>query len=140
MLTGSCLCRAVRFELHGKPGPLAYCHCSMCQRANGSAFGANVPVRSKYLKWVSGRDTIAEYESSPGKLRAFCSGCGSPLYSRRVVEPDEFRIRLGVLDGDPGRRALGHFWVSSKASWFDITDELPQYPEGSVTESDGDGE
>lgn len=134
MLTGRCLCGTVRFELDGRPGPLAYCHCSMCQRASGSAFGANVPVRSGSLRWISGREAITEYESSPGKVRAFCPRCGSPIYSRRAAEPDSFRIRLGTLEVDPGRRALAHFWISSKAVWYDITDKLPQYPEGSVTD------
>jgi hypothetical protein len=138
MLTGNCLCGTVRFELHGKPGPFAYCHCTMCQRASGSAFGANVPVRARYLKWVSGLESIAEYESSPGKFRAFCRSCGSPVYSRRDAEPDSFRIRLGTLNGDPERRAFGHFWVASKAAWFEIADALPQYPEGSVTDSVAD--
>ena len=134
MISARCLCESVRFELHGKFGPLAYCHCSMCQRANGSAFGANAPVRAKYLKWIGGRELITEYESSPGKFLAFCSMCGSPIYSRRTAEPDSFRIRLGTLDGDLERRALAHFWVSSKAPWFEITDDLPQYAEGSVTD------
>jgi hypothetical protein len=134
MLSGRCLCGAVRFALHGKTGPLAYCHCKMCQRASGTAFAANAPVRAKYLEWLAGRDAITEYESSPGKIRAFCSKCGSPIYSRRVAEPETFRIRLGTVDGDPERRSFGHFWVSSKATWFEITDELPQYPEGTLTE------
>ncbi len=112
-----------------------YCHCSTCQRANGSAFGANAPIRSRYLKWVSGRDSIREYESSPGKFRAFCPRCGSPIYSRRVDDPDSFRIRLGTVDGDPERRSRAHFWVSSRAPWFEISDDLAQYPEGSVTET-----
>jgi len=138
MLAGRCLCGTVRYTIDGKLGPLAYCHCSMCRRANGSAFGANAAVRARYLRWLSGRDAITEYESSPGKLRAFCSTCGSPVYSRRVEEPDAFRIRLGTLDGDPGRRAAAHFWVSAKAPWFDITDGLPQYPEDRVTDAGAD--
>jgi hypothetical protein len=89
-----------------------------------------VPVRSQYLKWLAGRETLAEYESSPGKFRAFCPKCGSPIDSRRESEPGSVRIRLGTLDGDPERRALAHFWVSSKAPWFDIADDLPRYPEG----------
>lgn len=135
MLIGSCLCGTVGFEIHGKPGPLAYCHCSTRQRANGSAFGANVAVRAKYLKWTSGHEAIAEYQSSLGKFRAFCPKCGPPIYSRRDAEPGSFRIRLGTLDEDPERRALARYGVSSKAVWFDIADELPQYPEDSVTDS-----
>jgi hypothetical protein len=112
----------------------------MCRRASGTAFAANAPVRAKYLEWLAGREAIAEYESSPGKLRAFCSKCGSPIYSRRVAVPEEFRIRLGSLDGDPGRRSFGHFCVADKATWFDITDDLPQYPGNSLTNPEDDRE
>jgi hypothetical protein len=136
VLGGGCLCGAVRFEVRGKLGPLVYCHCATCRRANGSAFAANAPVRTRYVEWLAGREAMTEYESSPGKFRAFCRRCGSPVYSRVVADPTTLRIRIGTLDGDPGRRALAHFWVSTKASWFEITDALPQYPEGTVTEAD----
>lgn len=136
MLTGHCLCGDVRFEIHGKLGPVVYCHCESCRRASGTAFGANADVRVESLKWVSGREAIREYASSPGKLRSFCSRCGAPVYSRRPDAPGIVRIRLGVLDGDPGRRPLAHFFVSEKAPWYDIADALPQHPAGTVTEGD----
>ena len=130
MLTGRCLCGGVRFRVTGKLGPAGYCHCKQCQRASGSAFAANAPVRTSYFDLTDGADLVREYESSPGKFRAFCSRCGSPMYSRRNSEPDLRRVRLGTLDADPGRRPLAHVWVASKAPWFEITDELQQYPEG----------
>ena len=126
-ITGRCLCAAVRFEIDGRLGPAIYCHCSQCRRASGSAFATNASVRARYLRFTSGRDVIREYESTPGKFRAFCSRCGSPVYSRLASDPESFRIRLGTLDGDPGRRPLWHFWVGSKAVWHAITDALPQY-------------
>jgi hypothetical protein len=73
---------------------------------------------------------VREYESSPNKYRAFCSRCGSPVYSRRDEEPEIRRIRLGTLDSDPERRPLAHVHVSSKAPWYEIHDDLPRYPEG----------
>jgi hypothetical protein len=33
-----------------------------------------------------------------------------------------------VLDGDPGRRPAAHIWVSEKAVWVEITDDLPCSP------------
>ena len=136
MITGRCLCGRVRFEIDGKLGPAIYCHCSQCRRASGSAFASNAPVRARHLRFTAGRDAICEYESTPGKLRAFCSGCGSPVYSRLASDPDTLRIRMGTLDGDPGRRPLAHFWVGSKAPWHEITDALPQYP-GDVPSDEG---
>ena len=73
---------------------------------------------------------MSEYESSPGKFRAFCSRCGSPVYSRREDAPDSRNIRLGSLDSDPERRPLAHVWVDSKASWYSIEDSLRQYKKG----------
>jgi hypothetical protein len=130
MIDGGCLCGGVRFRVTGKLGPAGYCHCKQCQRASGSAFAANAPARTQYFEITSGGDLLTEFESSPGKFRAFCSRCGSPIYSRRDSEPDLRRVRLGTVDGDPGRRAMAHIWVSSKACWHEITDDLPQYPEG----------
>ena len=127
MIEGKCLCGGVSYRVTGKLGPVALCHCSQCRKASGSAFACNASVRSKYLHMESGRELIREFESSPGKLRAFCSRCGSPVYSRVRSDPDTLRLRLGLLDGDPGRRPVAHVWVSSRAPWFEITDALPQF-------------
>ncbi len=129
-MNAECLCGRVRIEITGKLGPVVYCHCSRCRKASGTAFTANADVRRKYWTFVSGHDLIREFESSPGVFLAFCSGCGSPVYSRRPDAPDMLRLRLGLLNDDPERRALAHFWVGSKAPWFEITDALPQFAAG----------
>ncbi len=130
MLTGSCLCGRIRYEIGGKIGPVGHCHCVTCRKAQGGAFVTNAPVRAKYFYLVSSTESVAEFESSPGKKRYFCRGCGSPLWSRRDSDPDIIRIRLGLLDSDPGRKPLAHIWVSEKAPWYDITDDLPQAQRG----------
>ena len=135
-MTATCLCGGVHIEITGKLGPVVYCHCSRCRRAGGSAFGANADVRRQYWHVARGADLIREFDSSPGVVRAFCSGCGSPIYSRRTAEPDVFRVRLGILDDDPQRRSLAHFWVGSKAPWFEITDDLPQFERGTAEHAD----
>ena len=130
MLSGSCLCGAIRYEIDGKIGPVGHCHCVTCRKAQGGAFVTNAPVRSKYFRLTSGADSVAEFESSPGKKRCFCRTCGSPLWSHRESEPEIVRIRLGLLDSDPERRPLAHVWVSEKAPWYDITDDLPRSQHG----------
>jgi hypothetical protein len=54
MLTGSCLCSAVRYEIDGKIGPVGHCHCATCRKAQGGAFVTNAPVRTKYFRLVTG--------------------------------------------------------------------------------------
>src|SRR5205809_2866492 len=129
-MNADCLCGGVRIEITGKLGPVVHCHCSRCRKASGTAFATNADVRRRYWTFLSGEDLIREFESSPGVFRAFCTRCGSPLYSRRPDAPDVLRIRLGILNDDPQRRLLAHFFVGSKAPWFEITDGLPQFAEG----------
>ena len=38
-------------------------------------------------------------------------------------------IALATFDDDPGVRPDAHAFVASKARWFTITDDLPQYSE-----------
>ena len=45
------------------------------------------PVPAAAVAWLR-RGTVQEFESSPGKWRAFCQNCGSPLYSRRAARPE----------------------------------------------------
>jgi hypothetical protein len=126
MLTGSCLCGGVRYEITGALGPVALCHCSMCRKASGSAFASNAGVAAADFHLVAGDDLVQGFESSPGKTRHFCRRCGSPLFARDPALPGQVRIRLGCLDGDPGVRPAFHWMVESKAPWFVIADALPQ--------------
>ncbi|MDZ7749516.1 MAG: GFA family protein [Halofilum sp. (in: g-proteobacteria)] len=129
MLSGGCLCGGVRYALEDTLGPIELCHCTQCRRASGSAFAANATVAACALRLVAGAGLVTEYESSPGKLRAFCGRCGSPLYARRPAAPAELRLRVGTLDDDPAARPSGHWHVATKAAWFTITDDLPQHPD-----------
>jgi hypothetical protein len=129
MHKGSCLCRNVRYEITGEIGDFGYCHCTSCRKASGSAHAANAPIERAQFHLVSGADTLREFESSPGKVRAFCSRCGSPLYALLAESPDLMRIRLGSLDTPLTKTPQAHTWVSDKASWEPIDDGLPQFPE-----------
>ena len=37
VIRGSCLCRAVQFEIHGKITDIGMCHCSKCRKVSGVA-------------------------------------------------------------------------------------------------------
>ena len=132
MIRGSCLCKRVRFEILGQFGPTSHCHCSMCRKATGAAFGTYAEVKIENLKFISGAEMIMRYRSSPGVERTFCARCGSTLQFVSEKNPGKVEVALGTLDDDPGIRALRHIFVASKAPWFEITDGLPQFPESSA--------
>jgi hypothetical protein len=76
---------------------------------------------------LQGQSLIREFESSPGKFRAFCTQCGSPLYAYLSSTPDILRVRLGTLDTPFFRQPQAHTWVSDKATWEPIDDAIPQF-------------
>jgi hypothetical protein len=89
---------------------------------------AVVPARADGFVITEGWDLISEFESSPGKFRAFCGVCGSPVYSRRASLPDALRLRLGVLDNPPeGLKIQAHIFIEGAPGWME-TDDAPRYP------------
>jgi hypothetical protein len=130
--TANCLCEGVQFRITGELAPIQVCHCSQCRRAQGTPFATNLPVARAAFQLDSGAELLTEYESSPGKKRAFCSRCGSPVYSRRDELPDALRIRAGLINEPLPVRAVAHFCVASKANWWEINDGLPQFADAFV--------
>lgn len=131
MLSGSCACGAVAFAADAPAEPITFCNCRTCRKVNGTAFGANMSVPRQAFRWLRGEDRLTSYESSPGKVRRFCSTCGSPLTAERPGNPDApLRIRLGTLDTPVENPTfVGHIWRSQAADWFDQRRELPEWPE-----------
>lgn len=131
VLAGSCLCGSFEFQVHGPLGDVRLCHCDICRRANGSAYSANSRVPLERWKVLRKDAPITEYQSSPGAWKAFCSICGSPVYSRVDWDPLTIRVRLGTLPREAQVKIVAHVWVGSSAAWDCISDELPQYARGS---------
>lgn len=130
MITGGCLCGGVRYEYDGEITEISMCHCSMCRKAQGSAYVAISPVETARLRITRGQELLKEYRAVPHKARVFCANCGSPLYSARDDLPGVRRLRLGTVETPFTCRNAYHIHVASKAAWETIADGLPQYAEG----------
>jgi len=136
MVSGGCLCGAIRFEVARFVGPFELCHCTRCQKASGSAFVSTIGVRAEDVTWLSGRDGIQRYEAPvlkipPGFRTAFCGQCGSPM---PIFDDDDdwFEIPAGALDEDPELRPERHIFIECRALWYAILDDLPQLTKGDV--------
>jgi len=127
MYKGSCLCGAVRFEIHGEIQDIIYCHCSQCRKAQGSAFACNGNLDAAQFKFISGEKELTGYQSSPAQTKYFCKNCGSPIISKNDAIPYKVRVRLGVIESDIVERPTAHIFVTSKANWEKIEGDLPQY-------------
>ena len=126
-LTGKCLCGAVQYVVADEFGYALNCHCSNCRRATGSAFKPFAGIERGKLRVVSGEDSLMIF-GDPGAAHVHCKACGSLLYS--VVREGAFaHVTMGTLVDEPSIRPTAHIFVGSKARWFTITDDLPQFDE-----------
>ncbi len=131
MLSGSCACGRVRYEIRGNLiGPVTYCHCWRCRKHSGSSFGTTAGVAERDFAVVAGTDLLSSWESSPGVRRYFAGCCGSPIFKRDDAAPMFLGLRLGTLDTDPHVSVEMHFMTGSKAPWVDIRDSLSQDARG----------
>ena len=126
MLSGSCLCGRVRYEIDGPMQVMGFCHCENCRKFTGSAFSAGGRIAAQSFRWVEGEEWVQRYESSPGIHRCFCRHCGSSLVSMPDGMP-HVGVYSGTLDADPEIHPALHLFVKSKAPWFEITDDLPRF-------------
>lgn len=121
---GGCACGNVRFRMESQPLIVHCCHCSWCQRQNGSAFAVNALVEADRVHLLQGNVVDVEVPSPSGANQriARCPDCQVAVWSYYLVmfggigELVRF-IRVGTLD-DPSRLPPDvHIFTVSKQTW-----------------------
>ena len=125
--SGGCLCGGVRYQVHGELRPVIYCHCSQCRRTSGHFVAATAALNEHFELLVD--DQLRWYRSSDKASRGFCQRCGSNLLWRPEGE-DYVSIWAGTLDQPTGLSAAEHIYVDDAGDYYEITDGLPQHPQG----------
>ncbi len=128
MITGSCLCGAVRYEITRKAEWAHNCHCQRCRKIRGAAFASNLFVPLDAFRYTQGEELLRSYKPPDAErvTHVFCNVCGSSLPFLNEARGLTV-VPMGSLDDDPGRPPAAHIFVGSKAPWFTITDSLPQH-------------
>src|SRR5215472_7664664 len=96
----TCLCRAVQYAVDRLDTAIEHCHCLTCRKAHASAYATTAGVLREHFRWIAGEEILRVYESSPGKLRRFCSRCGTHVVDERPAQPHVF-LCVATLDDDP---------------------------------------
>src|SRR5882757_276630 len=92
---GSCLCGAVRFVATGQPESVVWCHCESCRKHSGAP--VSVFVAFKRNAYVVTEGQITKFNSSPGRWRGFCAGCGSTLTCESERLSNETHFHVGAF-------------------------------------------
>lgn len=118
MMTGTCMCGAVRFEARDVERTYGICHCEMCRRWTGSSL-LEVTVPEANVTWA-GAEHIAVRVTSDWGERANCDVCGSPLYYRGT-HPEwagNYDIPLGLFDDPDGFALSKEIYIDHKPTSY----------------------
>jgi hypothetical protein len=132
MISGSCLCGAVRFECKDEFDQFHLCHCIQCQKTTGSAHASNLFTAPDNIAWLSGSDLVKRFDIPDRSIsKAFCTecGCGVPYLSgtgKALVVP------AGCLDANPALAPQDNIFWSERAAWYEDAiraQHCPGFPE-----------
>lgn len=118
-ITGSCLCGAARFRIHGAMEHFFLCYCSRCRKGSGSAHAANLFSGNASIEWLEGEEKVRIFRLPDTRhTKCFCSDCGSSLpmgeeHSGFIMMP------AGSLDTPIAIRPEARICYASRAEWVD---------------------
>ncbi len=130
-LEGTCLCGKVKIQIPDDFDYMGNCHCSECRKFSGSDYASVGGIDSSKFKFIAGEESVTYYHKTRETDLAFCSSCGSSLFTKKVLT-NKHNIRLGILNDAPTHKPSFHIFTDSKAPWLKIADDLPQFPEKPV--------
>jgi hypothetical protein len=109
------MCGAVRYAFSGAPDEVLVCHCPDCRRATGAHCVAYFFVSLSKFEFTKGRP--AEYVSSKGVVRKFCSTCGTTLSWEGDKQPGRIDVTIGSLDDPEQFVPTRAVYKKHKLSW-----------------------
>jgi hypothetical protein len=128
VLTGQCLCGAVRLQGRGR-FKIDVCHCGICRRwhggpATGIAFSDGITA--------AGMESVRWHRSSDWAERGFCGACGSTLFYRFVEQPEALMGMAGSFDLPADAHIEEEIYIDHKPGWYDFDCDVPCLTEAEV--------
>ena len=99
MITGGCLCGAVRYEAKSAPRATRVCWCRLCQKLGAGSGTVNLVFRSEDVQ-IDGELTTYTCTADSGTVmtRGFCGICGTPVTTQGDTRKHQIVLRAGTLD------------------------------------------
>ncbi|GJL82623.1 MAG: aldehyde-activating protein [marine bacterium B5-7] len=127
-ISGRCHCGAITYEAEVNMDNVGICHCTDCQTLSGSAFRTVVLTEPGSFQLHAGSPKIymKTGESGAKREQAFCSECGSPIYSAAPGDaPKVHSIRLGTVTQRYELLPKFQIWHRSSQRWLNELSSIP---------------
>ncbi len=126
---GSCLCGSITFEVGGFGDQAANCHCTMCRKFHGAAYGTLVSVSG--LRWLSGKELLKDYVGVNGTVRSFCTDCGSSVGFRlKDSSIENIELAISLFNDEIPVKIDAQIYTHYKANWVELQKGLPTHGDG----------
>ena len=127
LITGGCLCRAIRYEIAAAPIVTRVCWCRLCQFIGAGSGTVNTCFPSAALT-LHGEPRSYRSVADSGNVmfRRFCPTCGTHLFSAAESRPHLVFVRAGTLDDPELAQPSSTIWTSQAPSWACIDETLPR--------------
>lgn len=121
---GSCLCGEVTFNVTGFSAKVANCHCTMCRKFHGAAFGTLVVVND--LTWLTGKALLNQFIAENGTTRTFCKNCGSSI-GFQSAGSEKLELAISLFDENIPVTVDAQIFTDNKANWCALQNDIPVY-------------
>jgi hypothetical protein len=128
LITGGCLCGAVRYEATAAPIVTRVCWCRLCQYLGAGSGTVNTCFPTEALT-IQGELTDFQSTADSGSKmhRRFCRVCGTPLFSEAESRPHLIFVRAGTLDDPEVARPAATIWTAQAPTWACIDSRLQNF-------------
>ena len=124
-IEGGCHCGTCRYRIAlDHLGDVANCHCSICRRTTGGTYVTWATVPQAAFAWLTGEPR--GYAPNATSQRWFCPSCGAQLALWTSLSPETLDVTVSTLDTADDVPPNRHIFVSSKLTWVNVDDGLPQ--------------
>ena len=134
-IDGNCHCGQITFEAEVDPESVTICHCTDCQRLTGSAFRVFLHADAAHFAILSGRPKsfVKTADSGNKRRHAFCSDCGTPIFSCAQQYPQRYSLRIGTITQRNALSPQRQMWRRSALNWIDNLADVPATEKGADT-------
>ena len=119
-IRGGCQCGSLRYTITEAPVTYYVCHCTMCQKQSGSAFGSSLQIPARGVE-LTGPFATHPHMGGSGRMsdHVFCPNCGARV-THRIRGGEVIVVKPGTLDDTSWLRPAGHIFTATRQHWVPL--------------------